>query len=552
MADSGDKACTLDERHSRLRRGAQPGRLWAWLAFGVVLILVAASYVGEVAGQLPYTQHPDERQLTGRAIKMLASGDPNPHFFNYPTLPIYMTLAAMRVGAGLGNVSEPVAKWYVQPPGAPNGPLAAYATARFCFAALALTALALTALLAGRAFDSPTLLPATALILGASTTFRTSAVVYLNVDIVATTWVVTGIFCTLHWWERHDILRRVVVPGVCVGLAAASKYTCGLLLLPCLLSLWLAPARPRWWWFAVLAASAVLAFVVCVPYSVLDTATFLADVEFEMHHYEKGHRGFQAEPGWPQLRYYLGELWRDLGALGSVAVVLGLIYGGLRFPRQTIVIASLPVALLLFMTTKRVHFLRTVLPVFALCSVFQAAALCAATRGLMTMVRRWLGGGLQSAVALSTMLVLTVAVLPRRGWLRVWDAPSDPRNQALRFLEHQARGSRILVAPELYFPAERLTRLGAQEGELALRNFAPAVPTQTTFAVVAGSSRPARRHRRRRPSQPETDRFAELGGEVVFQADGQAVAAPRSKDRLPAPTPNPAIAIYRFASPERP
>lgn len=55
--------------------------------------------------ELPYLAHTDEPTQYNPAINILKTGDLNPHFFNYPSLTIYLNAAVFYVGYGVGRLT---------------------------------------------------------------------------------------------------------------------------------------------------------------------------------------------------------------------------------------------------------------------------------------------------------------------------------------------------------------------------------------------------------------------------------------------------------------
>ncbi len=61
------------------------------------LIVFACVFWGAFADiDAPFVYHPDEPDVVGRAVTMLVTGDLNPHWFHYPTLPIYLYAAVFK------------------------------------------------------------------------------------------------------------------------------------------------------------------------------------------------------------------------------------------------------------------------------------------------------------------------------------------------------------------------------------------------------------------------------------------------------------------------
>src|SRR5215218_5060886 len=70
-----------------------PGRPSAWFRQHRVLLAVLTTALGVrvwgVTAHLPFVHHPDE-PTNLRVIGTIVGGDPNPHFFNYPSLFLYL------------------------------------------------------------------------------------------------------------------------------------------------------------------------------------------------------------------------------------------------------------------------------------------------------------------------------------------------------------------------------------------------------------------------------------------------------------------------------
>ena len=88
------------DRLSRARSSA------SWLRRHVVLLVVLVgalvARLWDVAAQLPAMHHPDEYGNTRLIESIVATGDLNPHFFNYPSLFIYLQAAVSPDGPLLG------------------------------------------------------------------------------------------------------------------------------------------------------------------------------------------------------------------------------------------------------------------------------------------------------------------------------------------------------------------------------------------------------------------------------------------------------------------
>src|SRR5262245_54348850 len=70
-------------------------RRWEWLAIAAIALLAFAVRVWTIRGGLPYVDHPDEPNPIDYVVRMLRTGDPNPHAFQKPSLYIYLLLAVL-------------------------------------------------------------------------------------------------------------------------------------------------------------------------------------------------------------------------------------------------------------------------------------------------------------------------------------------------------------------------------------------------------------------------------------------------------------------------
>ena len=168
----------------------------------------------------------------------MAGGSFHPSNFNYPSLPAYLAAGGMAVGflraAGrmeikevqaIGNVGYP----HYQTLGVVQG-------AGQLFALLSVIALAATGVSAWLALRRPVLVLLAPLILLSSSLYFNSGWTYLNVDIVGACWVMVTIAACLLGTRHPSIGRLAVIPGAFAGLAAASKYSLAVVVLPVLLA----------------------------------------------------------------------------------------------------------------------------------------------------------------------------------------------------------------------------------------------------------------------------------------------------------------------------
>lgn len=427
-------------------------RCWSWLALGVCLVLFALRSE-QIQESLPYPRHVDERHLAQHAADMLETGDLNPHFFNYPSLPIYATAMGMSWGAlrdfirqdsprkfETGRVREP---YYTRP-----GVMAAARQTALAMGLFGLFSTGVAAAAWSKRSVSRFLAPA---ILALSPLYGFHCWDYLNVDLFAATFSVATLAWLARSFHSRGFIAKALVPGLLAAATTASKYNAGLVLPACMLSIfWFEAREQRWVREGQLLVVFILGFVAFCPFSVLDTPNFVRDVAHEVHHYSTGHANptFTIAPGSAHLTRNLGLLIHEFDWLLCALGALGLASGMRRDWRRTSVLAFTPLATLAFMSAQRVHFVRNLLPVVAILPLFISLGLLEATDRLRRAASRYLSPRLASGFAVA-IFAAAVAFSFRGAW-KQYAIRSDSRNLALEWLSRNAPAdARIVVDQSL-------------------------------------------------------------------------------------------------------
>jgi 4-amino-4-deoxy-L-arabinose transferase-like glycosyltransferase len=452
----------------------RPGRAWI-----VALLVLCAGTLWlqfrHIERSVPYPRHVDEAFLSGPAHRTVVTGTLHPYTFYYPSLPKYLAAAGMAAGfvrgaarqeireiRQLGNVGYP---YYEQ-----RRPMQ---TARQLFAGLASVALLATGVAAWMAFRvSPVLLLAP-LLLVVSPLFFFHSWTYLNVDIVGTCFVTLTLAACLAGTRRPSMMLSAILPGAFAGLATGSKYTLAVVLLPVLLAagLYVAPGRRIAAWAAAVAAM-VLAFLVAVPYSLIDIPGFLNGLAAEAFHYASGHRGFQSDPGFPQFLYYSRHLLSEFGPVGLVLGIGGFVCFATVDWRRALVLASFPAALLWLLIAQRVHFPRNVLAVQPIVAILIAFGIVCLYRWLHALADRRFELGRRSRTLTFALLPVALALIA----IPVWHVPdhfrdrSDSRNLAVTWIQERIPAAWAIVVPRQL--GMDLRPLQAKERRVRLVDFA--------------------------------------------------------------------------------
>ena len=379
-----------------------------------VLLVAAAVRAWGIGFGLPLTlARPDEEAIVAVA-RGFFSRDLNPHFFNYPTLFIYVVgllfVAYFKFGKAIGWFGSEAR--FLRYSVAHQAPF--YLIARLLSVAAGVATVWVVFRVALRMMSRRAALVAALFLALSFLHVRDS---HFGVTDISATLMLTTSFLFVVRLNGSGARRDLILAAVFAGLAASTKYNAALIVLP---ACWVIIAPPRtvpwlrrFGMLAGYAALTVAAFVAASPFVVFDYRTFMAAVGFEGLHLSGGH-GVNLGRGWAthlslSLGYGLGTWRLALGVAGFAA----LLY---RNWRTGIMVAVFPVAYYLALGGGYTVFVRYMLPVVPFLCLGGAYALDAGVE--------WMAGRLRRpSWAMPMLAVLAVVFL----------APSSVR--IVRFLD---------------------------------------------------------------------------------------------------------------------
>jgi dolichyl-phosphate-mannose-protein mannosyltransferase len=313
---------------------------------------------------------PDEEKLIGAALGIL-QGDPNPHFFLYPTLFIYAIAAAFAVLFGIERIAGVTASRASFVAQSLADPSMLHVTARLLAAVIGTATIPVLYSAARRL--SP---PRAALI---SSTLLT--VVFLHVrdshfgstDVPAAFLTLSAFWAAAVCAASGATPRRVAAAGLLSGLAASTKYNCALAVLPVIVVIVSGirshdAVRRSAWLLSLLFACLGVGFLAGTPYALLDWRAFLAEftiqsrTAFGTHHGSilDAARAVVGERGWSHhltftLRYGLG-----LPLVG--AALAGAAWLAVEQPRTAVFVLAFPVVFYAAMGVSLLAYARWMVP----------------------------------------------------------------------------------------------------------------------------------------------------------------------------------------------
>jgi Dolichyl-phosphate-mannose-protein mannosyltransferase len=302
------------------------GTQWGGPGTALVALLAGAGGLRLVGLQygLPFGAllNPDEQLIVPRAWKLVHGGGGDPHWFDYPTLLMY--------------INAPFQAWQDEP---------SYLTARLVALVLALGSIAAAWWLGRRAFGTPAAGMVTAAIVAVCT-----------IHVAYSRTAVTDVPLTLGVAAALALMIRgkLELAGVAVGLAAGMKYPGVFLLVPLVVAGW-----RHWARLASAVALAVAAFLASSPFVLVHRHQAWHEARDVQQRARDGWLGFEHDHTAPIA--FVVRLWDGLGPV-LIICALGLVVAFFRRTRVDLILALFVLVYFADLLTLRAHYDRYVLP----------------------------------------------------------------------------------------------------------------------------------------------------------------------------------------------
>jgi len=441
----------------------------AWWVLGAIVVLALALRFWNLDHGLPYAYNADEElHFVPVAVKMFG-GSLNPRYFENPPALTYLLFVVFKLRFGFGR--DLIAQFRADPE-------AAFLTARVVVALIGTLVVGLVYWAGARFSDRRAGLAAAALM----------AVAFLPVfyskhalnDVVTMAPVTVALVACLLVFEQGR-WGHWVLAGAAIGVAIATKYTAGAMLVTLGVAAVLRVLADRGelkralLGLVVAGAACGIAFALLNPFAIIDHSAALGQIGGQSGQAASGKLGQDQVTGW---EYYLGTFTWGLGWIPAVAAVAG---GGLmlwRDWRRGLLLVAFPLFLFLFLGHEARFFGRWLLPAYPALCVLAGYAVWVAAEQLRS-PRAQLGGLLVLVVAMCAQGLVSSVHLDRLL------GREDTRAQAKRYLEANVP-ARAGVAIEPFVPADYLRR--GRAATLDWRRY----PVKRPFQAYEKKLRPAR------------------------------------------------------------
>jgi 4-amino-4-deoxy-L-arabinose transferase-like glycosyltransferase len=404
------------------------------VTLAIIVALAAMLRFVAIGTGIPFNIGVDEPQIMDRAVRMMKTGDLNPHFFDYPGLYFYVQFATacLRFLAGATN-----GHWTS---------LDQVDAADFYLWGRAVTALfgTLTVLLVyriGMRWGSRYAALAAGLMAVMPLHVRESH--FVLTDVPVTFFVTLALLLTLRAHERERALHFVWA-GAAAGLAAGTKYPGAIAILLPLIAVWMTlgtkPSR-------LVGSLGVLggfaaAFLMVAPYTILDLPAFLNGYAHLAGYYSSKPLG---EPA--SVTYYK-HLSRSMSWPAFALVLTGLGLAGVRAIRgpgrvRWTITVVFPLVYYYFLSGQTLVYGRYLLPLLPFVCLLAAIGCVSG----VSLLRRF---NIPRAVRTAIIAAITIAaVLPPAlqsiGFVRTIARTSTVELAHAWILDNLPKGSRIVI-----------------------------------------------------------------------------------------------------------
>lgn len=329
---------------------------------GVIIFIALVIRIWGISYDLPYIYHPDEPVPIGIGYNMLITGDFNPHFFDWPSLIIYINLFIQGLYLFLENIFGGSSTATNPLVGLAMGVVYSPKPIIVLLGRLTTVTVGIGTILpviwSGKGIFKSTKIGALAGLMMTIVSTNVALNRFITPDSYATFFLTIVLLASISIYRRGQTWAYIVA-GVCLGLAVSSKYNTGLIIIVFFVGHFL---RTGWRGYKDYRLYLVpflgsLTFAATTPYALLDFHSFYAGFSSTGKHYAAGHAGMEGDT----LRWYLTYMWRTAGIVYILAA-LAIVRGIYMRSKEIVLLAVFPIVYFAFISSFTVRNDRTFLP----------------------------------------------------------------------------------------------------------------------------------------------------------------------------------------------
>jgi hypothetical protein len=329
-----------------------------------ILVIGLALRASHLGWGLPGLLHPDEHRYLGPAIIMAARGDLNPHYFQNPSLMIYLSYLTLLLMAPQSRAFLTAGSVFSLGVPNPRGDFLDMLAIRGVEVVAGTLTILAVYLATRELFDRRAALMSSLLLAISFLHVRNSH--YATNDILATCLLAFSFYFVARIYTRGRA-SDYLLAGLIGGLATTAKYNVGLFAAAIVVAhlaqfFRTGPSVYPWRRHLLLPAAgalSVLAFLAGTPYALLDYPSFLADFRSQ---YGYGSDVWNGQQSQPTAQLFLSTLEWGLGLIPLILAAIGSLLMARRSGWRAALLLAIPVSYFVVMSAQKLFFARFALP----------------------------------------------------------------------------------------------------------------------------------------------------------------------------------------------
>ena len=425
----------------------------------LIIIILIAAFLVRIFGigfGLPYPHDWDEPQKVDVALRMMKTGDFNPHFFNWPTLYIYLQLMVYVThyfySMGNGSITSLDEYKTADDTGWPwtmSHP-SLYLFGRLLTCILGTITVYLIYVI-GRTLYNEKLGLVAALFLAFSPGHVEHSR-FIALDVPGAFFIALTVLYTSFIFKDGTKISYILA-GLFAGFSISTKYNNFLVIIPLILAHALNTKKEKVFSknFFLMLFYLVFGFYLGCPYALWDLSNFLRGAGWEVAHYKVlGHFGSaEGDSNWV---FYLSSFYDHLtSGFLFVFCLLGLFFGFFRNYKNHLFLISFPVLYFIYMAIQKTRFLRSMVPVLPFVYILASVGMFIILDNLISRFIKLQKYKNIVPVGLSLILI-SMPALKSISYAKELHDSKDSRRIAAEWIKKNIEeGAKIAIARELRF-----------------------------------------------------------------------------------------------------